>query len=59
MTEGLKDQLVHDVKFRTIGAPKASTSRAGGYLKNDSNDSFYQFDNYFGSVGLEFKLEIT
>jgi hypothetical protein len=32
-------------------------SLQGGYLKNDSNDSYYQFDNYFGSIGLNFKLK--
>ena len=28
-----------------------------GYLKNQSNDNYYQFDNYFGTIGLEFKMK--
>lgn len=28
-----------------------------GYLKNDSNDPYYQFDNYFSAVGLNFGLK--
>ena len=36
------------------GIKNVKFSLQGGYLKNASNDSYYQFDNYFGSLGLEF-----
>ena len=39
------------------GVKTIKLSLDGGYLKNDSNDSYYQFDNYFGSVGLEFQVK--
>ncbi len=39
------------------GIKNLGISLQGGYLKNDSNDPYYQFDNYFGSVGLNFKLK--
>lgn len=39
------------------GIKSLGISLQGGYLKNDSNDSYYQFDNYFGTVGLEFKMK--
>ena len=39
------------------GIKSLGVSLQGGYLKNDSNDSYYQFDNYFGTVGLEFNLK--
>ena len=39
------------------GIKSLNVSLQGGYLKNESNDSYYQFDNYFGSVGLNFKLK--
>lgn len=39
------------------GIKSLGVSLQVGYLKNDSNDSYYQFDNYFGTIGLEFKLK--
>ncbi len=39
------------------GIKSLSISLQGGYLKNDSNDRYYQFDNYFASIGLESKLK--
>ncbi len=30
---------------------------SGGFLKNNSNDRYYQFDNAFGSLGLQFKIK--
>lgn len=39
------------------GIKNLGVSLQGGYLRNNSNDSYYQFDNYFGSVGLNFKLK--
>jgi hypothetical protein len=38
------------------GIKNVSVSLQGGYLNNDSNDPYYRFDNYFGSLGLEFRL---
>ena len=39
------------------GIKNIKLSLQGGYLKNDSNDSYYQFDNYFGSLGLQFQVK--
>jgi len=39
------------------GVKRIKISLEGGYWKNNSNDLYYQFDNYFGSLGLEFKLK--
>lgn len=39
------------------GIKSLGISLQGGYLNNASNDSYYQFDNYFGAVGLEIKLK--
>ncbi len=39
------------------GIKTVKLSLQGGYLKNISNDSYYQFDNYFGSLGLEFSVK--
>ena len=39
------------------GIKNVKLTLQGGYLKNNSNDSYYQFDNYFGSLGLEFQVK--
>ena len=39
------------------GIKNIKLSLQGGYLKNDSNASYYQFDNYFGSLGLQFRVK--
>ena len=39
------------------GIKNIKLSLQGGYLKNDSNDSYYQFDNYFGSLGVQFQVK--
>ena len=39
------------------GIKNIKLSLQGGYLKNDSNDNYYQFDNYFGSLGLQFRVK--
>ncbi len=39
------------------GIKNIKLSLQGGYLKNDSNASYYQFDNYFGSLGLQFQVK--
>ncbi|NOZ61296.1 MAG: hypothetical protein GXO74_06410 [Calditrichaeota bacterium] len=39
------------------GIKTVKLSLQGGYLKNISNDDYYQFDNYFGSLGLEFSVK--
>ncbi|MDZ7318884.1 MAG: hypothetical protein ONB11_06995 [candidate division KSB1 bacterium] len=38
------------------GIKNLGLSLQGGYLKNDSNDPFYQFDNYFISMGINLKF---
>jgi hypothetical protein len=39
------------------GIKTVKLSLQGGYLKNISNPDYYHFDNYFGSLGLEFSVK--
>jgi len=39
------------------GVKNLSLSLEGGYLVNHSNDSYYQFDNYFVMAGMQFKIK--
>jgi hypothetical protein len=39
------------------GIKNFKLSLQSGYLKNESNGSYYQFDNYFGSLGLQFQVK--
>ena len=39
------------------GVKNISLSLEGGYLMNESNDSYYQFDNYFIMAGMQFKIK--
>ncbi|MBC8184423.1 hypothetical protein H8E88_25285 [candidate division KSB1 bacterium] len=39
------------------GIKNIKLSLQGGYLKNDSNAGYYRFDNYFGSLGLQFRVK--
>ncbi len=39
------------------GIKTVRLSLSGGYLKNESNDRYYQFDNYFGSLGFQFNIQ--
>ena len=39
------------------GIKTIKLSLQAGYLKNNSNDAYYQFDNYFCSLGLQFQVK--